>query len=153
VFYFSCHDGHVAPEYATMGQMTCKADVYSFGVILIEIVGGRSNTYLIRQVCVSYLYFITNFTLIVNQWTAIPNHSSSYCLCKFMFLLHTRELYKKKELFKLVDLSLNGFFDGEEAYKILKIALLCTDGNPESRPTMSSVVKMLTGEIDVNKGI
>jgi hypothetical protein len=89
----------------------------------------------------------------VNQWTAIPKHSSSYCLCKFMFLLQTRELYKKKELFKLVDLSLNGFFDGEEAYKILKIALLCTDGNFKRRPTMSSVVKMLTGEIDVNKGI
>ncbi|XP_066375569.1 cold-responsive protein kinase 1-like [Miscanthus floridulus] len=36
--------GYLAPEYAIRGQVTRKADVYSFGVLLIEIVSGRCNT-------------------------------------------------------------------------------------------------------------
>lgn len=33
----------MAPEYLALGQLTEKADVYSFGVLLIEIVTGKSN--------------------------------------------------------------------------------------------------------------
>lgn len=36
--------GYLAPEYAVRGQLTRKADVYSFGVLLVEIVSGRCNT-------------------------------------------------------------------------------------------------------------
>ncbi|XP_034900641.1 cold-responsive protein kinase 1 isoform X6 [Populus alba] len=36
--------GYLAPEYAIRGQLTRKADIYSFGVLLLEIVSGRSNT-------------------------------------------------------------------------------------------------------------
>ncbi|KAJ3674518.1 hypothetical protein LUZ60_005134 [Juncus effusus] len=36
--------GYLAPEYAIRGQLTKKADIYSFGVLLIEIVSGRCNT-------------------------------------------------------------------------------------------------------------
>ncbi|RID48349.1 hypothetical protein BRARA_I04868 [Brassica rapa] len=35
--------GYLAPEYAVRGQLTRKADIYSFGVLLMEIVSGRSN--------------------------------------------------------------------------------------------------------------
>ncbi|KAL0306154.1 UNVERIFIED_CONTAM: Cold-responsive protein kinase [Sesamum radiatum] len=35
--------GYLAPEYAITGQVTRRADIYSFGVLLIEIVSGRSN--------------------------------------------------------------------------------------------------------------
>ncbi|XP_064945573.1 putative serine/threonine-protein kinase isoform X2 [Musa acuminata AAA Group] len=34
--------GYLAPEYALQGQLTKKADVYSFGVLVIEIISGRS---------------------------------------------------------------------------------------------------------------
>jgi serine/threonine protein kinase len=34
----------LAPEYAIRGQLTRKADIYSFGVLLVEIVSGRCNT-------------------------------------------------------------------------------------------------------------
>jgi hypothetical protein len=68
-----------------------------------------------------------------------------------LLLLQTWELYERKELVQLVDISLNGGFDAEEACKILKIALLCTQDTPKLRPTMSSVVKMLTGEISVDE--
>jgi serine/threonine protein kinase len=36
--------GYMAPEYAMRGYLTDKADVYSFGIIALEIVSGMSNT-------------------------------------------------------------------------------------------------------------
>ncbi|XP_058078034.1 putative serine/threonine-protein kinase [Magnolia sinica] len=35
--------GYLAPEYAMRGQLTKKADIYSFGVLMLEIVSGRSS--------------------------------------------------------------------------------------------------------------
>ena len=67
-----------------------------------------------------------------------------------LLLLQTWELYERRELVGLVDISLNGEFDAEEACKFLKIGLLCTQDTPKLRPSMSTVVKMLTGEKDVD---
>jgi hypothetical protein len=64
--------------------------------------------------------------------------------------LQTWELYERKELVALVDTSLNGEFDAEQACKFLKIGLLCTQESPKRRPSMSTVVKMLTGEMKVD---
>ncbi|KAI9153288.1 hypothetical protein LWI28_008872 [Acer negundo] len=36
--------GYLAPEYAILGQLTKKVDVYSFGVLLLEIISGRSSS-------------------------------------------------------------------------------------------------------------
>ncbi|KAL1545501.1 putative serine/threonine-protein kinase [Salvia divinorum] len=36
--------GYLAPEYALLGQLTKKADVYSFGVLILEITSGRSSS-------------------------------------------------------------------------------------------------------------
>ncbi|XP_024974524.1 putative serine/threonine-protein kinase [Cynara cardunculus var. scolymus] len=36
--------GYLAPEYALLGQLTKKADVYSFGVLMLEIISGRSSS-------------------------------------------------------------------------------------------------------------
>ncbi|XP_047252764.1 putative serine/threonine-protein kinase isoform X2 [Capsicum annuum] len=36
--------GYLAPEYALFGQLTKKADVYSFGVLILEIISGRSSS-------------------------------------------------------------------------------------------------------------
>lgn len=40
---FSPCRGYLAPEYALGGRLTMKADVYSFGVLILEIVGGRGS--------------------------------------------------------------------------------------------------------------
>ena len=45
---------------------------------------------------------------------------------------------------------MDGNFDAEEACRFLKIALLCTQDSPKLRPSMSNVVKMLTGVKDVD---
>ncbi|KAL1325571.1 hypothetical protein AAHE18_13G169900 [Arachis hypogaea] len=78
--------GYLAPEYAIRGQLTRKADIYSFGVLIVEIVSGRSNTN-----------------------TLLPKGNQ--------YILETTwELYERRELIELVDISLNGEFDAEEAY-------------------------------------
>lgn len=65
-------------------------------------------------------------------------------------LLQTWDLFERRELVGMVDSSLNGDFDAEMACRFLKVGLLCTQDTPKFRPSMSSVVKMLTGEKDVN---
>ena len=39
---FIC-SGYMSPEYVVFGQFSTKSDVFSFGVILLEIVSGRKN--------------------------------------------------------------------------------------------------------------
>ncbi|CAN8304991.1 unnamed protein product [Cochlearia groenlandica] len=112
--------GYLAPEYAVRGQLTRKADIYSFGVLLMEIVSGRSN-----------------------KNTRLPT--------EYQYLLERAwELYERNELVDLVDSGLNGVFDAEEACRYLKIGLLCTQDSPKQRPSMSTVVLLLTGEKDID---
>lgn len=50
----------------------------------------------------------------------------------------------------IVDTDLGGDFDPEEAYRFLKVGLLCTQDSPKLRPAMSAVVQMLAGKKDVS---
>ncbi|KAG8100711.1 hypothetical protein GUJ93_ZPchr0013g34675, partial [Zizania palustris] len=36
--------GYLAPEYALLGQLTKKADIYSFGVLVLEVISGQSSS-------------------------------------------------------------------------------------------------------------
>lgn len=40
---FTC-SGYMSPEYAVFGKISMKSDVFSFGVILLEIVNGKKNS-------------------------------------------------------------------------------------------------------------
>ncbi|KAK4804510.1 hypothetical protein SAY86_004327 [Trapa natans] len=115
-----CCRGYLAPEYALRGQMNRKVDIYSFGVLVLEIVSGRCNTN--RRLPPEDRYLLERI------W----------------------KLHEAGELITMVDSSLGGDFDTEEAVNYLKIGLLCTQDTPILRPSMSTVVKMLTGEVKVN---
>ena len=52
---------------------------------------------------------------------------------------------------ELVDSKLGTKFKKEEAMRIIKVALLCTNPSPALRPTMSAAVSMLEGRTDVNE--
>lgn len=63
----------MAPEYAMRGYLTDKADVYSFGIVALEIVSGKSNTnyrpkeefvYLLDWVTIN---FYLNFSWLLRQ--------------------------------------------------------------------------------------
>ncbi|KAK4285885.1 hypothetical protein QN277_002517 [Acacia crassicarpa] len=113
--------GYLAPEYAIRSQVTRRSDIYSFGVLLLEIVSGRCNTN--RRLPAEEHY------LVPKAWT----------------------MYENGELEKLVDALLEDDFNIEEACRFCKIGLLCTQDSPQLRPSMSSVLGMLKSEIDVDE--
>ncbi|KAG5001070.1 hypothetical protein JHK87_022142 [Glycine soja] len=110
--------GYLAPEYAMRGLLTEKADVFSFGVVALELVSGR------------------------------PNSDSSLEGEKVYLLEWAWQLHEKNCIIDLVDDRLSEFNE-EEVKRIVGIGLLCTQTSPTLRPSMSRVVAMLSGDIEV----
>ncbi|CAN6348459.1 unnamed protein product [Urochloa humidicola] len=115
--------GYLAPEYAIRGQLTKKADVYSFGVLLLEIVSGRCHT--------DPRLPLDEQFLLEKVWT----------------------LYESGDLDSIIDRTLKRDFDTEEARRLLKIGLMCTQDSPKIRPSMSMVAKMLKGDCAIGDKI
>ncbi|KAE8656156.1 putative LRR receptor-like serine/threonine-protein kinase [Hibiscus syriacus] len=107
--------GYMAPEYALWGYLTYKADVYSFGIVALEIVAGKNNT----------KYRPEEDYVCLQDWALV--------------------LQQKGNLMELVDPRLGTEFNEEEAIRMTRVALLCTNSSPALRPTMSEVVNMLEG--------
>ncbi|GLT70119.1 hypothetical protein SLA2020_422170 [Shorea laevis] len=113
--------GYIAPEYAISGRLTRKSDVYSYGVLLLEIVGGRTT--------IDFDVNSGEYFLVEKAW----------------------EMYKSEELLQLVDPTLNGSFYEKEAIRLIKVGLLCVQEKSGLRPHMSTVIKMMNGEINVDE--
>ncbi|KAK8464293.1 hypothetical protein PHAVU_011G169332 [Phaseolus vulgaris] len=111
--------GYLAPEYAMRGHLTEKADVFSFGVMALELVSGRPNSYSNMEEEKVYLL----------EWAW--------------------ELHESNCISDLVDPRLIEF-DEEEVKRIVGIVLLCTQASPILRPSMSRVVAMLSGDMEVS---
>ncbi|PVH36396.1 hypothetical protein PAHAL_6G065700 [Panicum hallii] len=62
------------------------------------------------------------------------------------------ELYERDQALGILDPRIEEF-DGEEALRVIRIALLCSQGSPHQRPPMSRVVKMLTGDNEVTEEV
>jgi hypothetical protein len=58
-------------------------------------------------------------------------------------------LKQQGKLLEMVDQRLGSDYSQEQALRLLNVALLCTSAQPTQRPRMSSVVKMLCGEIPI----
>ncbi|KAI3968551.1 hypothetical protein MKX01_007861 [Papaver californicum] len=113
--------GYLAPEYASSGRLTYKADIYSFGIVALEIVSGKSNT--------SYM-------------------TNDECLC---LLDWANVLKEQGNLLDLIDPILETNYSKKEVLKMLNIALLCTNRSPTLRPMMSTVMGMLQGRLPVQE--
>ncbi|XP_028764706.1 probable LRR receptor-like serine/threonine-protein kinase RFK1 [Neltuma alba] len=115
--------GYMAPEYALWGHLTYKADVYSFGVLALEIVTGKSNNN----------YVPDNGAVCLLEWAC--------------------QLQQSGKLMELVDERMGSMGDEREAEKVLKVALLCTNASPSLRPAMSEVINMLEGRMDIPEAV
>ncbi|RVW13830.1 G-type lectin S-receptor-like serine/threonine-protein kinase [Vitis vinifera] len=109
--------GYMSPEYAMGGQFSEKSDVFSFGVLLLETVSGRRNT--------SFQYDDQYMSLLGYAWTLWCEHN-------------IQEL--------IVGAIADACFQ-EEISRCIHVGLLCVQESAKDRPSMSTVLSMLSSEI------
>ncbi|KAK3417824.1 hypothetical protein EUGRSUZ_H03801, partial [Eucalyptus grandis] len=105
--------GYMAPEYAMQGLFSIKSDVFSFGVLLLEIICGRKNN---------------SFHL--------QEHGES-------LLTLAWKLWSEGRSLELTDPSIKESCDAIQVVKCIHIGLLCVQEDPIDRPTMLPMVHML----------
>lgn len=107
--------GYLAPEYAMWGKVSESCDVYSFGILLLEIITGRKP---IEKLPGGIKRTIT-------EWA--------------------EPLIGEGRFRDLVDPKLRGNFDETQLKQSINVAALCVQAEPEKRPTMKEVVSLLKG--------
>ncbi|XP_020579968.1 PTI1-like tyrosine-protein kinase At3g15890 [Phalaenopsis equestris] len=107
--------GYLAPEYAMWGKVSESCDVYSFGILLLEIVTGRKP---IERLPGGVKRTITEW---VDPFIATD------------------------QLSNLVDSRLQGQYDDLQLRRILHAAARCVQSEPDRRPTMRKVLDILQG--------
>ncbi|RWR76645.1 putative serine/threonine-protein kinase PBL7 [Cinnamomum micranthum f. kanehirae] len=106
--------GYVAPEYAFKGRMTTKSDVYSYGVVLLELLTGRVPIDVNRPPGEHVLV----------SW-ALPRLTNS------------------EKVAEMVDPALQGQYSKKELIQIAAIAAVCVQSEADYRPLMTDVVQSL----------
>nr|PNR36226.1 hypothetical protein PHYPA_022077 [Physcomitrium patens] len=115
--------GYLAPEWLLPhAAVTAKTDVYSFGMVLLELLSGRENT---------------NFSLGKDQW-----YFPAWAF-KLMGEGRTMELLDNRLHVEEVE-----YFHKQDAVRAIHVALLCIQDDPEARPPMSRVLHMLQGHVE-----
>ncbi|XP_050134940.1 G-type lectin S-receptor-like serine/threonine-protein kinase At4g03230 isoform X1 [Malus sylvestris] len=108
--------GYMSPEYALDGLFSVKSDVFSFGVVVIEVISGKRNTGFFQQE--------KSLSLLGYAW----------------------HLWKEEKALDLLEQTLRQSCNQDEYLKCVNVGLLCVQEDPGDRPTMSQVVFMLGSE-------
>ncbi|KAK9059758.1 hypothetical protein SSX86_020462 [Deinandra increscens subsp. villosa] len=108
--------GYISPEYALHGHFSIKSDVFSFGVLLLEIISGMKN----------------------REFTHRDHRDN--------LLGHAWRMYREGRSIELMNISLQASCVASEVLRSIHVALLCVQHHAEDRPTMLSVVLMLVSE-------
>ncbi|GLU23153.1 hypothetical protein SLE2022_391780 [Rubroshorea leprosula] len=111
--------GYMSPEYGLAGIFSEKSDVFSFGVLLLEIVSGKKVT--------RFLYKDEYLSLLAHAW----------------------QLWNKGKELDLIDEALADSFSSTEVKRCIQVALLCVQDHAENRPTMAAVISMLSSETEL----
>ncbi|KAM1087468.1 hypothetical protein EV1_013010 [Malus domestica] len=112
--------GYTAPEYAIRGELSEKADIYSFGVLVLEIISGRRNTDLTLSSEMQYL----------------PEYAW--------------KLFETANVINLIDPKMkeDGYVE-RDVLQAIQVAFLCLQPHANLRPPMSEVVAMLTCKVQM----
>ncbi|XP_062087401.1 receptor-like serine/threonine-protein kinase SD1-8 [Humulus lupulus] len=108
--------GYMAPEYAMDGLFSVKSDAFSFGVLVLEIISGKKNR--------GFYYANNELNLLGYAWN----------------------LWKEGKALEIVDSSVGDSYSASEVMRCIQVGLLCVQERAEDRPTMSTVVLMLSSE-------
>lgn len=107
--------GYLAPEWITNNPISEKSDVYSYGMVLLEIIGGRKNY--------------------------DPAQSSEKC----HFPSYSFKMLEEGKLKDIIDPKLDVDENDEGTVTAIKVALWCIQDDMQIRPPMTKVVQMLEG--------
>ncbi|GLT74803.1 hypothetical protein SLA2020_465770 [Shorea laevis] len=111
--------GYIPPEYGQSGRSTIKGDVYSFGVILLELVTGKEPTG-------PDFKEIEGGNLV--GWVS--------------------QKVKKGRAADVLDPTILNADSKQMMLQMLSIAVVCLSDNPANRPTMLHVLKLIKGMKD-----
>ncbi|KAL1568592.1 Cysteine-rich receptor-like protein kinase 43 [Salvia divinorum] len=107
-------NGYLAPEYLLRGSLSKKADVFSFGVVVLELISGQKNSTFSQE----------------------PDSDS---LLEWAYKLH-----RKQRSIEIMDPVLVSSADMEQIPILVQIGLLCVQSDPQARPDMDRVVVLLS---------
>ncbi|THG05315.1 hypothetical protein TEA_016001 [Camellia sinensis var. sinensis] len=105
--------GYMSPEYAVHGHFSVKSDVFSFGVLVLEIISGKKNS---------------------------EFYHSDYA---DDLLSYAWKLWKDERPLEMMDPTLEGSYSRNEVTRCIHIGLLCVQEDPNTRPSMATVFLML----------
>ncbi|XP_024929205.3 cysteine-rich receptor-like protein kinase 25 [Ziziphus jujuba] len=105
--------GYMSPEYAMHGHFSVKSDVFSFGVLVLEIISGKKNN--------SFYQSHGSGDLLTFAW----------------------EHWKSGTPLEVLDPTLRHAYSRNEVMRCIHIGLLCVQENPAARPTMATIVLVL----------
>ncbi|KAL3532371.1 hypothetical protein ACH5RR_005892 [Cinchona calisaya] len=108
--------GYMSPEYAMDGVFSEKSDVFSFGVMVLEIISGKKNT--------SFYHPDRALNLLGYAW----------------------DLWIEGRVSDFADPSIAETFDMSSGLRSVHIGLLCVQENAADRPAMQEVISMLISE-------
>ncbi|KAL6186982.1 hypothetical protein ACLB2K_043098 [Fragaria x ananassa] len=121
--------GYMAPEWVKMDQITPKADVYSFGMVLLELVSGVRN----------------------NEIQGSMIESEDWYFPRWAF----DKVFKEMNVEDILDRRIKHCYDSKAHYdtvnRMVKTAMWCLQDRPETRPSMGKVAKMLEGTVDITE--
>ncbi|KAG0605146.1 hypothetical protein M758_9G035100 [Ceratodon purpureus] len=109
--------GYMAPELALEGQLSAKSDVFSYGILCLEILSGRQNT---------------DINLLGTEMQSL--------------LGWAWKLQDRRRQMEMLDNRLRDNCDEGQVLKVMGIALLSTQDSVPARPSMSHIVAMLRDE-------
>ncbi|KAJ3671704.1 hypothetical protein LUZ60_007783 [Juncus effusus] len=112
--------GYLAPEWIAGTAITVKADVYSFGMMLLEIISGKRNL----------------------------NSDSKEGGGPFFPALAVRKLIEG-DIMSLLDPRLRDDVSEEEIIRVCKVGIWCIQDEENCRPSMAQVVQILEGHLDI----
>ncbi|XP_038690292.1 cysteine-rich receptor-like protein kinase 10 [Tripterygium wilfordii] len=106
--------GYMSPEYAMHGRFSVKSDIFSFGVLILEIISGKKNS--------QFFQSDSGDDLLSYAW----------------------KHWRKGTTSEILDPTLEDSYSKPEFMRCIRIALSCVQEDPADRPTMVSVVLMLS---------
>ncbi|KAL7250366.1 hypothetical protein ACSBR1_012383 [Camellia fascicularis] len=113
--------GYLVPEWIVGVAITAKVDVYSYGMMLFELISGRRNS-----------------------------DQPEAGIVKFFPIQAASVVIEGGDVHSLLDHMLEKHVDVEEAWRICKVACWCIQDDGNDRPSMGQVVQILEGILDVN---